>query len=66
LVRAGHQVWLANTRGPSTLRELVEPLGRSAHAATVDEAASVSDLAVVGTPLAAYAGLWHRCSPARS
>jgi predicted dinucleotide-binding enzyme len=57
LVRAGHQVWVANTRGPGTLRELVEPLGRSAHAATVDEAASVSDLVVIATPLAAYAGL---------
>ena len=56
-VRTGHQVWVANTRGPGTLRDLVDPLGGAAHAATVDEAATVGDLVVVATPLAAYAGL---------
>lgn len=44
----GHDVAVANSRGPETLQELVEETG--AHAVTVDEAARDADLVVVTIP----------------
>ena len=41
-VAAGYQVVLSNSRGPETLKDLVEELGPHASAATSEEAAAVS------------------------
>ncbi|GAA3519682.1 NAD(P)-binding domain-containing protein [Aeromicrobium panaciterrae] len=46
----GWDVVLSNSRGPETLAELVEELGRGARAATAAEAAAAADIAVVTIP----------------
>lgn len=48
LVRAGHQVTVANSRGPQSLRELTAETGASA--GTVDEAVQGADIVVVSVP----------------
>jgi predicted dinucleotide-binding enzyme len=53
-VAAGHDVVLSNSRGPETLKDLVEELGPRARAATAREAAEAGDLVVVTIPLRAY------------
>ncbi|SBT44874.1 NADPH-dependent F420 reductase [Micromonospora auratinigra] len=53
-VAAGHDVVLSNSRGPETLKELVDELGPRARAATPAEAAAAGDLVVVTIPLLAY------------
>ncbi|MFF3854967.1 NADPH-dependent F420 reductase [Micromonospora sp. NPDC002575] len=53
-VAAGHDVVLSNSRGPQTLKDLVEELGPRARAATPAEAAAAGDLVVVTIPLRAY------------
>ena len=50
LVAAGHEVAIANSRGPETLRELVDTLGERATAATVAEAAEFGGLAIEAIP----------------
>jgi predicted dinucleotide-binding enzyme len=52
-VQHGHQVVIANSRGPETLTDLVAELGDGARAATRDEAAAAGEIVVVTTPLAA-------------
>ena len=60
-VQHGHQVVIANSRGPETLTELVDELNTlgtggvdaPARAATRDEAAAAGEIVVVTTPLAA-------------
>ncbi|MCM3504938.1 NAD(P)-binding domain-containing protein [Curtobacterium sp. ODYSSEY 48 V2] len=52
-VQHGHDVVIANSRGPETLQDLVSELGEHARAATRDEAAAAGDIVVVTTPLAA-------------
>ncbi|MET3451309.1 NAD(P)-binding domain-containing protein [Curtobacterium sp. 1544] len=54
-VQHGHQVVIANSRGPETLTDLVAELGDGARAATRDEAAAAGEIVVVTTPLAAIA-----------
>lgn len=49
LTALGHEVEIANSRGPETLTELAEECG--AHAATVPEAIDGVDLAIVTIPL---------------
>jgi predicted dinucleotide-binding enzyme len=39
LLKAGHEVLLSNSRGPSSLKQLVSKLGNGARAVTMDEAA---------------------------
>src|ERR1700739_1918216 len=39
LLKAGHEVHLSNSRGPSSLTQLVSKLGKGARAVTMDEAA---------------------------
>lgn len=57
---AGHDVVVSNSRGPGTLRELVEQLQSrptrrgTVRAASAQEAAAAGDLAVVTVPLKAY------------
>ncbi|GAA4587961.1 putative dinucleotide-binding enzyme [Actinoplanes octamycinicus] len=53
-VAAGYDVVLSNSRGPETLRGLVEELGPRARAATAAEAAAAGDIVVVTVPLKAY------------
>jgi predicted dinucleotide-binding enzyme len=55
--RAGHEVALANSRGPETLADTVAALGPSVHAATAADAAAFGDLVVVAVPLRAYSAL---------
>ncbi|MEU5564604.1 NADPH-dependent F420 reductase [Micromonospora musae] len=53
-VAAGYNVVLSNSRGPETLRELVQEIGPRARAVTSLEAAQAGDLVVVSVPLKAY------------
>ncbi len=53
-VAAGHQVVLSNSRGPETLKDLVEELGPLATAATGAQAAEAGDIVVVAIPVKAY------------
>jgi predicted dinucleotide-binding enzyme len=55
--RAGHQVALANSRGPQTLADTVAELGPNAHAATVADAAAFGELVAIAIPLKAYPAL---------
>jgi predicted dinucleotide-binding enzyme len=47
---AGHEVAVSNSRGPETLRQLVQELGSRAHAATVEDAARFGDVVVLAVP----------------
>ena len=51
VIAQGHEVVIANSRGPETLAELVADLGPKARAATAQEAAEAADVAVVTVPL---------------
>ncbi|WP_292863232.1 NAD(P)-binding domain-containing protein [Microbacterium sp.] len=57
LTRAGHEVVIANSRGPETLTDLIEELGPLARAATAEEAAEAAEVAVVTVPLGAIGDL---------
>jgi hypothetical protein len=52
-VAAGHTVWMSNSRGAETLKDLVAELGPMARACSADDAAEAGDLVVVATPLSA-------------
>lgn len=54
---AGHEVTVANSRGPESLRELVGELGQHAQAGTVADAAREADVVLVAVPLRAYSDL---------
>ena len=54
---AGHDVTIANSRGPESLAELVGELGPNAQAATVEDAARASDVVLIAIPLRAYPDL---------
>lgn len=51
-VAAGHEIAIANSRGPESLRELVAELGPRAHAMTVADAARFGDVVLLAVP-------WH-------
>ncbi|WP_249998629.1 NADPH-dependent F420 reductase [Actinoplanes sp. M2I2] len=53
-VDAGHDVAVANSRGPDTLRDLESDLGEHGHAATVEEAARYGEIVVVTIPFGHY------------
>lgn len=53
-VNAGHEVAIANSRGPETLTEVTKELGDSAQAATPEEAASFGELLLVAIPFGRY------------
>lgn len=48
---AGHQVEIANSRGPETLADLVNEIGSNAKAVTVEEAISFGEIVMVSIPL---------------
>ena len=52
LIAAGHDVVIANSRGPGTLQDLVAELGPRARAARVAEAAADAEVAVLAFPYA--------------
>jgi predicted dinucleotide-binding enzyme len=54
---AGHDVAIANSRGPDTLRDLEKELGEHGHAVTISEAARYGDVVVVTIPLGRYRDL---------
>jgi hypothetical protein len=53
----GHEVWVANSRGPETLTDLVDDIaaaGGKAHAATAARAADAGNVVVVSVPFGRY------------
>jgi 8-hydroxy-5-deazaflavin:NADPH oxidoreductase len=56
-VGAGHEVAIANSRGPHTLTELVDALGGRARAATAEDAGSFGELVLVAIPFGRYRDL---------
>src|SRR5215211_3909264 len=54
LARAGHEVQIANSRGPQSLRDLAAD---QLTPATIEAAAEHGEVVVVATPLTAYAAL---------
>ena len=54
LTTLGHEVSVANSRGPETLTDLVAELGPNASAGTSFEAPEKGDIVVVTIPLRAY------------
>jgi predicted dinucleotide-binding enzyme len=54
---AGHDVAIANSRGPDTLTGLVEEVDGNARAVTVEQAASFGDVVLVAIPFGAYRDL---------
>src|SRR5262245_18907313 len=57
LVENGHEVVLANRRGPMTLTAQVQSLGAAASASDVAGAAGTADLVVLAIPFGAYVSL---------
>lgn len=57
LTRAGHEVVLANSRGPESLGSVVAELGELARAGTVAEAAAAGEIVVVAVPLWALSSI---------
>ncbi len=53
-VQAGHEVAIANSRGPETLQEVVGELGDGVHAATIEQAAQFGDVVLVAIPFKNY------------
>jgi 8-hydroxy-5-deazaflavin:NADPH oxidoreductase len=56
-VRAGHDVAIANSRGPDTLSELVAELGEYSRAMIVEDAAKFGEVDLVSIPLFRYTEL---------
>jgi predicted dinucleotide-binding enzyme len=56
-VDAGHEVAIANSRGPETLRDLIADLGTHARAVTPEEAARFGELVLLAIPLKDYTTL---------
>jgi predicted dinucleotide-binding enzyme len=54
---AGHEVAVANSRGPETLTGLVDELGDGARAETVEGAAEFGEVVLVAIPFAGYTDL---------
>jgi predicted dinucleotide-binding enzyme len=56
-VAAGHEVAIANRRGPESLEPLAQELGGAVHAATVDDAARFGEVVLVAIPFGAIDAL---------
>jgi predicted dinucleotide-binding enzyme len=55
--RAGHSVAISNSRGPETLKGLVEEIGPNARATTVEEAAEFEEVVMEAIPFGSYEAL---------
>jgi 8-hydroxy-5-deazaflavin:NADPH oxidoreductase len=53
-VRVGHEVAVSNSRGPETLRTVVENIGAGAQALTAGDAAGFGEVVVVSIPFGRY------------
>ncbi len=51
---AGHEIAIANSRGPETLTEEVEEIGENAKAVTVEEATDFGEIVFVSIPFGKY------------
>jgi predicted dinucleotide-binding enzyme len=56
-VKAGHEVAISNSRGPESLKELVQELGPRCRATSVEESAAFGELVLLAIPLKAYGTL---------
>lgn len=56
-LKAGHEVALSNSRGPETLRELVDQLGTGARAMTVADAVAYGEVVLIAIPFGNYTAL---------
>lgn len=56
-VVAGHEVAIANSRGPESLRDVLDDLGPGAQAAEAADAASFGDVVLVAIPFGRYTEL---------
>lgn len=56
-VQAGHEIAIANSRGPETLQTLVAELGDKARAATIEGAANFGEVVFVSIPFGQYKSL---------
>lgn len=54
VIALGHEVVIANSRGPETLSALIEDLGPSARAASAHDAGAAGDVVVVAVPFGKY------------
>jgi predicted dinucleotide-binding enzyme len=52
-ITAGHDIAISNSRGPESLRQLIEELGARARAMSVDEAGTYGEVVLLAVP-------WHR------
>jgi predicted dinucleotide-binding enzyme len=52
--KAGHEIAIANSRGPETLTELVGEIGENAQAVSVEDAARFGEVVFVSIPLGRY------------
>ena len=57
LIAAGHDVVIANSRGPESLAGLVAELGPGATAATAEEAARAGEVVIVAIPFGRFSDL---------
>ena len=49
--KAGHEIAIANSRGPETLTDLIGEIGENAKAVTAEEAAKFGEIVFVSIPL---------------
>ena len=53
-VEAGHEIAIANSRGPETLADLISEIGANAQAVTPEQAAEFGEIVMVSIPLRRY------------
>lgn len=56
-VKAGYEVALSNSRGPDTLRDLVNELGPRAQALSIEDAARYGEVILIAIPFGKYESL---------
>lgn len=56
-VQAGHEIAIANSRGPETLQPLIAELGSNAQVATIEDAAKFGEVVFVSIPFGRYQSL---------
>nr|WP_262923933.1 NAD(P)-binding domain-containing protein [Spirosoma liriopis] len=58
-IAAGHEVALSNSRGPESLKEIIDELGPNARAETVDNAAAFGEVVLLAVPWRSPEALPH-------
>ncbi len=56
-IKAGHEIAIANSRGPETLQTLVAELGNNAQAAPIADAANFGEVVFISIPFGKYQSL---------